>query len=318
MRDALEAEFSAQPMTVSRVQNLLSYVRAEMRHLNPDTGRPALNAYRDIEKALEADRDAVIGRAAAQQVRNIEYHYARQMTRFPQGRVAKAFTEPAAAKEILRADPLDTGRVLEVIHEMERTGQKPVLQRATAASIFQKAAASEADTPAKRLAGLGKAVASINPAVFDSLYGQGAQAEWLHTAQAVTAKHADLLAHPDQAAAIAAKVGEYLKAPGVLARLTHVFGREALWGALALGGGYGYETGNREMLMAVGALLGIEGFEMASHSPAAIRMLGVAARSKDAQTSARLIIAALNAALRAGAQSATGSETTSAEPAGAP
>ena len=298
LRDAVEREINAEPMTVSRAQQILSEIRRIRRSLNQDTMRAADMALGDLEKALKADIRSVVGKSASDELDNIDYHYARQLRRFPMRQLRAAFTEPEAAELILKHTKGGEGRVLEVIDEMRRTGQLKTLQRATAVRIFQKATVESAMNPATRFSSLVKAVSDIPPDIFDALYGKGAQKEWLDTARVLIKKNRELLAHPDEAAAIAANVRKYLSEPGLLGRMTGFFGHRALWGAMMMSGGYGF--GSHELVGAGVGLLGIEGYEMVAHSPVAMRLLAKAALEKTPQLAARSIVAAFDAAMHAG------------------
>jgi hypothetical protein len=301
LRQAVEDEFAKRPMTVRRAQVILSQLRSMRRSMNPETQRMALSAIGDIENALKTDIRSVVGQGVSQQLDALDYQYARQIGRFPQRAVRGAFTEPQAAEAILSSKAGDSGRVLEAIREMKSTGQIAPLQRGLATRIFQKAG-DAATTPGERLAALSKAVGSIKPEVFDELYGKGAQKTWLSAADAIQTRHADLLKNPDQAAAVATEVGNYLKAPGMIARFKHYLGDRLLFDALILGGGY--ETGH--LAEAGAALIGIEGYEMVAHSPIAMRMLARAATEKDPKLAARLIVAALGTSVRTVAESQLG------------
>ena len=307
LRQAIEDEIHAEPMTVRRAQVILSQLRQIRRSLNPDSQRVALSAIGDLEKALKADIRNVVGQTVSQQLDALDTYYARQIARFPQRAVRAAFTEPQAAEAILASKPGDAGRVVEVIQDMRRTGQIAALQRATATRIYQKAAAEGATNPGAELKALQKAVESIKPEIFDELYGKGAQKLWVNSAKTIAERHGDLLKHPDEAAAVAVEVKNYLSQPGVLARMTHFFGHRALWGAMMAGGGY--EFGSKEMAMAGAGLLGIEGYEMVAHSPTALRLLSLAAAQKTPRAVARLIIAALGAAARTGGEKALGDDS---------
>ena len=145
-------------------------------------------------------------------------------------------------------------------------------------------------------------MSSIEPDIFDGLYGAGAQKTWLTTAASLTKRQKELLEHPDEAATLQGEVAKYLKQPGLVGHLSSYFGHRLLFDALILGGGY--ESGH--IGTALGALFGIEGYEMLAHSQPAMKLLQKAATEKDAKVAARLIISALNAAIRTGAESATG------------
>lgn len=298
LRQAVQHELDAQPMTVRRAQQILSEIRRIRRGLNPDTMRAADMALGDLEKAVKADIRNVIGQTASQALDNVDYHYARQLQRFPMRGIRAAFTEPEAAELILKHSKGGEGRVLEVIDEMQRTGQLKTLQRATAVRIFQKATVDSAANPATRFSALVKSVSDISPDIFDALYGKGAQKEWLDSARVLMKRNRELLAHPDEATAIAANVRKYLSEPGLLGRMTGFFGHRALWGGMMAAGGYGF--GSHELVGAGAGLLGIEGYEMVAHSRVAMRLLEKAALEKNPQLAARSIVAALDAALHAG------------------
>jgi hypothetical protein len=301
LRQSVEDEFKAQPMTVNRVQKLISLVRAQQRALNPETQGVAIRAYGDIVKALQADRDAVIGPSKAAAVKIVDQYYARQIARFPLKAVRKTTMEPEAAEAILKHKPTQVGRVLEVIREMKRTGQIAVLRRATAAKIWQAAKVTEAATPIAKLESIVKAVKGVEPEVFDELYGGGARKLWLETADALTKRQRELLQHPDQAAAIAGEVKKYLSEPGLLAKLmNHFLTHRAMLGALMMGGGM--EFGSRELVVAGSGLVGIEMYEMVSHSRIAMFLLKKAATEKNSRLAARLIVSALSASMRGGAE----------------
>ncbi len=299
LRQAVEHELNAQPMTVRRSQQILSEIRRIRRGLNPDTMRAADMALGDLEKAVKADIRSVVGQTASQALDNIDYHYARQLQRFPMKPVRAAFTEPEAAELILKHTKGGEGRVVEVIDEMRRTGQLKTLQRATAVRIFQKATVDSAANPATRFSALVKSVSEISPTIFDALYGKGAQKEWLDTARVLIKRNRELLAHPDEAAAIAANVRKYLGGSGAMAGFVHFFGHRAVWAALLVGGGAGFVP-VKELGIAGSALLGIEGYEMVAHSPIAMRLLEKAATEKNPQLAARSIVAAFDTALHAG------------------
>jgi hypothetical protein len=302
LRQSVEDEFKAQPMTVQRVQKLISVVRAQQRALNPETQGVAIKAYGDIVKALQADRDAVIGPTKAGAVKLIDQYYARQIARFPLKAVRKAFTEPEAAEAILKHKPSEVGRTLEVIREMKRTGQIDVLRRAAAAKIFQVAKVGEAVSPIARLDSLVKAVKSVEPEVFDELYGAGARKTWIESAAAITKRQRELLEHPDQDKAIVSEVRKYLKEPGLIQKMASHFGHRMVFDILMFG--TGYESGH--MAMGAGAVLLTHAYEMVAHSAPAMRLLEKAAIEKNPRMAARLIVAALSTSMRGGAESALG------------
>ena len=304
LRQSIEDEIAAQPMTVRRAQVVLSNIRQMERSLNPDTQRVARGAIAEVKKALESDIDAVIGPAKAAQRKALDQMYARKIAQFPIRAERGAFTLPQAAEAVTSTGgkPGDVGRVVSVIEEMEQAGKIDPLRRATATRIFQKASAVGGNNPIEKLKALQKAVASVKPEIFDALYGRGARTTWLRSAADLAERQGELLKHPDEAAAIGAAVGNYLKSPGVLAHWTNFLGHRTGIGAILMLGGA--EFGQREAIAGGSALLGISIYEAVSHSKIAVSLLGAAARTKNSQATARLIIAAMNAAIRAGAESA--------------
>lgn len=300
LRQSVEDEFNKSPMTVNRVQKLISIIKAKQRQLRPDSDGIAIGAYEDIVKALRADRDAVIGATKAAAIKIVDQYYARQIARFPLKAVRKAHTEPAAAEAILKHNPTEVGRTLEVIREMERTGQGPILRRATASKIFLKAKVSESANPIGRIDRMVKAVKKIEPEVFDELYGVGAQKRWLDTAAAISKRERELLQHPNEAEATLMAVRSYLKEPGLAARMSTRLGHRLLFDAVIFGGGkwLGHAAGAGLLI------LYLEGMEIAAHSPIAMRLLQHAAASKDGRVAAKLIVSAMSTAIRAGAEKA--------------
>ena len=100
-------------------------------------------------------------------------------------------------------------------------------------------------------------------------------------------------------------VRTFLKSPGMIAKVSnHFLQHRALFGALMMAGGA--EFGSKEFVAAGGALLGIEGYEIAMHSRLAMKLLEKAALSKDPQVAAKLIVSAMSTAIRGGAESALG------------
>lgn len=303
LRQVVQEELDAQPMTVRRAQQILSELRRIKRGLNPDTMRAADIALGQLEKAVQSDIRAVTGPTVGKSLDALDYYYARQMSRFPEaGAFRKAHTEPAAAEAILKSKTGDSGRVVEVVQEMKRTGQIDSLRRATAVRIFQKAAVNAAENPAKRFKSLIEAIESVKPEVFDELYGKGAQKEWLDTARDLNARHKELLANPNEAAAITAEVRKYLNSPGMAANLGRYLGHRAVFDALLIGGGY--EMGS--LATGIGAVIGVEGYEMLAHSRPALKLLEKVATEKNPQRAARFLIAAFNAAIHGAAQSTLG------------
>jgi hypothetical protein len=71
-------------------------------------------------------------------------------------------------------------------------------------------------------------------------------------------------------------------------------------GALMMGGGM--EFGSRELVVAGSGLVGIEMYEMVSHSRIAMFLLKKAATEKNSRLAARLIVSALSASMRGGAE----------------
>lgn len=302
-RQLVEEEFAKTPKTVRGAQRLLMLVRQHMRQLNPDKDGVALTALSDIQKALEQDRNEVIGPQVAAAVKNIDYYYAKQIQRFPLSRVRKAAEFPQVAEEILAHKAGDEGRILEVLDDMRKTGNIAPLQKATAARIFQKANLAQAMSPGDRLERITKAVSSIKPDIFDSLYGKGAQKTWLATAKELSERQAYLLKHPSEAAAIAAALKTYLDKPTVLAGLMgHYAQHRAVWEALGVLGGY--ESGH--VVGAVAAVASLETYEAVAHSKWAMQALRLAATQKTPQAAARLIIAALGAGMRTASEGALG------------
>ena len=302
MRQSLEDEFAKSPMTVARVQRLISFVKARQRLLNRETQGYAIGAYDDIIKALQADRDAVIGPTKAAAVKVVDGYYARQMARFPiKPGFQKMTTETGAAEAILEHKPSEVGRTLQVIRDMERTGNIAALRRATASRIYQAAKVGEQSNPIARIDKLVTAVKKIEPEVFDELYGVGAQKQWLETAAAITKRQRELLEHPDQARAVAAAVRGYLQAPGMMKRVASHFLQHRLLFAGLMGATF-METGAKgvaaELAVIGGSLLGIEGYEMAMHNRFAMRLLEKAAQSKEPQIAAKLIVSAMSTAIR--------------------
>ena len=292
----LAEEFRAQPMTVRRVQQLIGYVKAKQRKLNPETQAVARSAYDDIIKALERDRDAIIGPNAAAQIKNLDFHYARKIAQYPIKAVRRAFTEPSAAEAILKAKAGDTGRVLEVIKDMEGRGQIDALRRATATRIYQKAAKEAAANPIDNLKALRKAVGSMDPSVFDALYGKGSRELWTSTADSLIERQKELLKNPTQAAAVAKAVNDYLKGPTVPGGLINFLKHHAIWTVAGIGAGAVYAP--KELAIAGSALVGAKMYDVVAHSQVAMRLLRLASHSREAQQTARLIIAAMNAAAR--------------------
>lgn len=299
LRTEVEEEFAHTPKTVAGVQRLIRLVKAKARTLNPDRDKAALAALQDIQKALESDRDKVIGQHAAAAIKNIDYHYARQIRRFPLSRVRSAMTLPQAAEEILASKPGDTGRVVEVINEMRKAGHIVDLQKGTAARIFQKAGLDQSYSEADKLARLEKAINSIDSTKFDALYGMGAKKTWLETAKTVSKRSRELLDHPSEAMAIEHEVQKYLESPTMIAgMMTHYLKHRVLFEALLLGAG----AYNGELGAAAGAIVGLECYEMVAHSRPAMALLRRAATQKAPKAAARMVIAALNAAIRTEAE----------------
>lgn len=303
-RQAIEEEFEKEPKTVRGAQRLISLVRARMRQLNPDRDKVALSALQDIEKALKADRNRVIGADAAAATDRLDYLYAKQVQRFPLSRVRKAFELPEAAEQILAHRPGDEGRVLEVIDEMRRTGNIEPLRRATVARIWQRAEVNQALTPLERINKIVDSVSKVRPDIFDGLYGKGAQREWLATAKTLGKREAELLKNPNEAQAIQSAVQQYLQSPVGGRLMSRYFEHRVLFDSILLGGGlYEGHIGG-----AIAALLGVEGYQMVAHSRLAMNLLEKAAREKAPQATARLIISALGAAARTGGETAFNSQ----------
>jgi len=295
MRKYLQEQIESAPMTVRREQFILSQMRKLARNLDPKKDRIALSVLGELQKSAEDDIDRVIGPTAATQRRALDTYYARQVARFPLRGVRQAFTVPGAAEAILKAGKGDTGRVAEVIDQMKVNGQLGMLRRGFAARLYQKAETEGANNMADRLSALKKTVGGVDTEVFNKLYGAGAKKQWLRTADEVLAKHKELLAHPDEAAAVAARVREYLESP-VLAPLAHYL----RWGAALIAGGEAF--GFQEATIAGAGLLGIEGYQIVAHSRPAMALFEKALASKDSQTAARFAVAAFNAAMRAEAE----------------
>jgi hypothetical protein len=300
VRQFIREEIEASPMTVSRAQKILSVLRKQKRMFNPQNDRAAIAAMGELEQAVKNDIRSVVGHSVSTQLDNLDYHYARKIAQYPIRAARAAFTEPQAAEAILSSKVGDSGRVLEVIRDMETAGKIAPLRRATAARIFQKAATEGGASPIAKFKALRGAVEGVKPEVFDALYGKGSREIWLSTADSLAERHGELLKNPTEATAIAAEVGKYLKQPGVLARMTHFLGHRALWGAFLMGAGR--TVGSEELMIGGAGLLGIQGYEMAAHSQVAMRLLRLASHSRSAQQTARLIIAAMNAAARTAAE----------------
>lgn len=303
-RRSIEEEFEKEPKTVRGAQRLISLVRARMRQLSPDRDKVALSALQDIEKALKADRNRVIGADAAAATDRLDYLYAKQVQRFPLSRVRKASEFPEAAEQILAHRPGDEGRVLKVIDEMRRTGNIEPLRRATAARIWQRAEVNQAFTPLERINKIIDSVSKVRPDIFDGLYGKGAQREWLAAGKTLGKRQVELLKNPNEAQAIQSAVQQYLESPVGGRLMSRYFEHRVLFDSILLGGGL-YEG---HLGGAVAALLGVEGYQMVAHSRLAMNLLEKAAREKTPQATARLIISALDAAARTGGESAFNSQ----------
>lgn len=318
LRKAIQDEINAQPMTVTRAQEVLSFIKQWRRTLDPDTQRMAGAAIDQVQKALEADRDRVVGPAVAQRLKALDAQYAQELARFPMKAVRKATTEAGAADAILKAKPNETGRVLDVIKRMKAAGQLPVLRQATATKIFGGAEAKTGLNEAERIVNVRKAVEAIPRQVFDELYGQGARDSWLQLAKDFNKKQMELLQNPTEAKAIQAEVQKFLESPTVGKRfadyLTHKIGWIGM-GALGAAGHYGAGVGyGTEAAVAVGGLFGIKMWEGIAHSRLAMHYMEQAAISKSTERTARLIFAAIDAAAHAGIQEQTADTTMEANP----
>ena len=301
LRQAVENELNAEPMTVRRAQQILSELRRIRRMLNPDEMRAADAAMGQLENAVKADIRAVTGPAVGKVLDNLDYHYARQLSRFPEPKaLRRAYSEPAAAEAILKTAKGDEQRVVEMIDEMRRTGQVQSLRRATAVRIFQKAEVESFGNPAGRFKSLLDAVKSIKPEVFDALYGKGAQKEWLETAKTLEARHKELLAHPQEMMAIQANVRRYLSDPTMAAALANRFGHRIMFDLIIVGSAN--ELGH--LGAGIGAVIGMDGYEMLAHNRTAMRWLEKAATEKNPKLAARAIVAAFDAAVHGAGEAA--------------
>ena len=305
IRAAVEQKLQG-PMTVKSASDALSTIRQIKRGI-PADNRVAGGALSDIENALKGDIRKVVGPQASKQLDQLDGLYARQIARFPsRGVVGRggAFTAGSASDAILKTKAGEEGRAVQVINQMRARGQLKPLQDATSARIFQRAATSGATNMADRMTALRESVSSVDRGAFDAMYGKNAQATWLKTADALSKRQKELLKHPDQAAAIAGEVRRYLRDPTLFGQWTHYLGHRAMFGLLMMGGGY--EFGSGEVAAAGAALLGIQGYEIAAHSPRAMAMLEKAATSKDARTTARLLVSAISTGISEMGKSASG------------
>lgn len=312
LRQALEDEIAKEPMTVRREQIIRSRIRQMRRALGPDT-QAAAGVLGQLEKAATNDIKAVIGQAAGNQLDVIDTYFGEQMRRFPEPRaLQKVYSEPAAAEVILKTAKGDEGRVVDMIREMRRAGQVETLRRGVAARIWQKAATG-ATSPDAQFNAIIKAVDSVNPAVFDELYGKGSQEQWVRTAQELRERTKELLKHPAEAMAIQAEVKRYLAEPGMARRMGEYLGHRAFFDMILIGSSF--ELGH--LGIGIAGALGINLYEMVAHSPLAMRELERFATSQNPRAAARAFIAAINAAVHAGGQ-ATLAPTTPDAPAGGP
>ena len=184
-----------------------------------------------------------------------------------------------------------------MIREMRRAGQIESLRRAVASRIWQKAATGAAN-PDAQFDAIIKAVDSVNPAVFDELYGKGSRAQWVQTARELRERTKELLKHPAEALAIQAEVKKYLAAPGMAHRLGEYFGHHLFFEMVLIGGGYGLG----HLGAGIAGAIGINLYEMVAHSPLAMKELERFATAQTPRAAARAFIAAINASVHAGGQ----------------
>lgn len=316
IRQAVQDELEAEPMTVRRAHRVRTLIREMERRLPPDQ-RAAKEALGRIEKALTNDINAVIGQANAVHLATIDTYYADQLRRFPEPRaLQKAYSEPAAAEVILKTAKGDEARATAMIREMARRGQVPALQRAVATRIWQQAA-KESGSAAVRFDVLTKVVSKIDEGVFDSLYGKGARKTWLDTARALNDKEKELLANPSERAAIHNEVMRYLSGPGMIDRLARHFGNRAMFDMMIFGGGL-YEGHLGAAVM--GAAL-IHAYELGIHTPFAMKYLLKFATEKNPRLAAQAFVAFLTASMHAAGEAAlppSDAPTATAAPTGGP
>jgi transglycosylase-like protein with SLT domain len=319
LRKAIQDEINAQPMTVRRAQEVLSFIKQWRRNLDPDAQRIAGAAIDQVQKALEADRDRVVGPAIAQRLKAIDAQYAQQLARFPMKAVRNVTTEAGAANAILKAKPNEMGRVLDVIKQMKAAGKLPVLRQAMATKIFADADAKGGLNEAERIASAQRAVQAVSRQVFDALYGQGARDSWLQLAKDFDTKQMELLKNPTEAKAIAAAVKDFLNSPTMGENFKHKLISHLWWIApsLVVGGRYAGATGGEELAGAgviAGGLFGIKMWESISHSRLAMHFMEQAATSKSSERTARMIFAAIDASMHAGIQEQTAETETEVNP----
>ncbi len=297
LRQAVEDEIGAKPMTVRREQIIRSRIRDILRGLSGEQ-RAAAGPLRQLEKAATNDIKAVIGPAAGAELDVIDQYFARQMARFPEPRaLQKAYSEPAAAQVILKTGKGDEARLVDMIREMKRSGQIDTLRRAVATRIWQQASRAATDSDA-RFDTLIKVVGKIDSTVFDELYGKGAQKEWIDTARLIRERSEELLKHPVEGLAIKAEVQKYLASPGMAARLATFMGYRAVFDVFLVAGG-AYEG---QLGLGIGSAIAIEIYEMAMHSPFAMKALEKFATEKTPRLAARAFVAFVDAAVHAGAE----------------
>jgi soluble lytic murein transglycosylase-like protein len=316
MEQHLVEEINAGRLTVPKMQKVLSFLRQQMRALDKNKDRAAISAMGDIEKAIVAERNAIVGPAVAKRLNELDAQYAQKLADFPLRAVGKQTRMAGVAEAILKSNPSEIGRNLQVIAEMTAHGDLPALREATAAKIFAAGEAKTGLNEADRIVNVRKAVEAVPRQIFDKIYGQGARDSWLQLAKDFEAKQAEILKNPTEAKAIQAEVQKFLQSPTAGQAAYNYLKHHLGWVALGLATGH-YGAGvpvGAEAGLAVGALFGIKMWEGIAHSRLAMHYMEQAATSKSTERTARMIFAAIDAAMHAGVQEQTAETTVGVNP----